>query len=243
MLLAEVAGLKLQLQTTGAASPALAGTSALERVDAMEAELRRLTSDTEEMGNRIDRVVADGTNRIGDLQFRLCEIEPGCDIGAIPDTPPLGGSAGNGAGAAVSVVPPPPPSTGAPDLAIGEQADFDRAKAAFDSSSFRDSATLFATFAETYTAGPLTGQAHYWRGRALDRTGDAEDAARAYLDSFSGAPDGERAPDALLRLGLALDGLGQRPDACAMLGEVTRRFPASDASIEAQTARVSLGCA
>ena len=87
-------GLRRELSTTGTPGVALGGTSALERIDAMEAELRRLTGRTEELENRINRVVADGTNRVGDLEFRLCELEQGCEIGSLGLTPNLGGDDG-----------------------------------------------------------------------------------------------------------------------------------------------------
>ncbi len=238
VLFGELQRLQVELNTTGSPQVDLSGTSALERIDVMEAELRRLTGATEAAQNRIASVVADGTNRIGDLEFRLCEVEPGCDIAALGDTPTLGG----GAGAAPVAVVPPAANPGGAQLAIGEQADFDRAKEAFDSSSFRSAADLFATFAQTYTGGPLTGEAHFYRGRALEELDETENAARAYLDSYSGSPQGALAPDALLRLALALDAVGQRDDACANLDAVTQRYPDTNASIEAQTARASLGC-
>ncbi|RVT87202.1 tol-pal system protein YbgF [Rhodobacteraceae bacterium CCMM004] len=239
ILFVELQTLKRELSTTGTPSVNLAGTGALERIDAMEAELRRLTARAEELEFRIDSVVSDGTNRIGDLEFRLCELEPDCDIAALGDTPSLGG---------VEVAPGPapapttPPSGGA-ELAIGEQADFDRAKEALDSGSFRAAADLFAAFTEAYKGGPLTGQAHFWRGEALTALGETADAARAYLESFSGAPDGPKAPEALLKLGLALGTLGQQADACITLGEVSNRYPTSTAAIEAVNARAQLGCA
>ena len=56
----------------------------------MESELQRLTSKTEELENRVNRIVADGTRRIGDLEFRLVELEGG-DVGALGQTSTLGG--------------------------------------------------------------------------------------------------------------------------------------------------------
>ena len=239
VLFVELQRLKRELVTTGAPGVAPVGATTLERVDAIEAELTRLTGRNEELVGRIDRVVSDGTNRIGDLEFRVCELEPGCDIGEIGDTLPIGGEA-----AAVPAAPlqPAAPQPGGTQLAMSEQADFDAAKAAFDAGDWTRAAELFLTFAETYTGGPLTSEAHYWRGQALDRQGNTEAAARAYLESFSGAPQGTQAPEALLRLGLALDALGQRREACVTLGEVTTRFPQEPASLEAQTAVASLGC-
>jgi tol-pal system protein YbgF len=125
---------------------------------------------------------------------------------------------------------------------MSERNDFDRAKGALDRGEFELAATELARFTETYPGSPLTGEAHFWRGEALSALGDQSGAARAYLDSFSGDPQGVMAPDALLQLGLALDRLGQRQESCVMLGEVTVRFPTSAASLEAQTARGSMGC-
>ena len=77
VLYVEVQRLKRELSTTGAASVNTGGNSVLDRVNAMESELQRLTSKTEELENRINRIVSDGTNRIGDLEFRLVELEGG----------------------------------------------------------------------------------------------------------------------------------------------------------------------
>jgi len=236
ILLVEVQTLRRELGTTGIPGVNLAGTSALQRLDTIEAELSRLTGKTEQIENRVNRVVTDGTNRIGDLQFRVCELEPGCDIAALGTTDPIGGTA------APTATPAPPPASGGTELAIGEKTDFDRARAVLDTGDFRTAADLFATFAQTYTAGALTGEAHFYRGEALAALGQDEEAARAYLDSFSGSPAGARAPDALLKLGLKLNELGQPADACAILLEVTMRFPASAASLEAQTARATQSC-
>ncbi len=235
VLFVEVQRLNRELSTTGGPQTNLSGTGALERIDAMEAELRRLTGLTEELENRINRVVSDGTNRIGDLRFRVCELEEGCDIAALGETPPLGG---------VETLPAakPSPVTEGAELAVGEREDFDRAQTAFDAGDFGRAAELFRAFTDTYTGGPLTGEAHFLRGEALSETGDDTAAARAYLDAFSGQPQGPVAAQALLELGRKLGTLGQREDACATLGEVPTRFPGSDAAGEAETARGDLGC-
>ena len=88
-LAAEFNALKSELVTTGAASNGSAGGSALQRLDTIEAALSRLTAKTEEVELKLNRVVSDGTNRIGDIEFRLCEVTEGCDLAALPDTPTL----------------------------------------------------------------------------------------------------------------------------------------------------------
>ncbi len=261
VLYVEMQKLRRELSTTGGVNTNLAGTNTFERLDAMEAEVQRLTAATERLTNRVDSVVADGTNRIGDLEFRLCELEAGCDIASLGETSTLGG--GVAPSVAAAAAPATAPSAtgsvesgsidgsdvavglsdlGGVELAFAEREDFERAKVSFDDGNYEGAAEQFQRFTETYQGGPLTGLAHLMRGESLSKLGMTSSAARAYLDSYSGTPNGPTAPTALLKLGLSLDGLGQRQEACITLSEVTTRFPASQASIEAQAARAGMGC-
>lgn len=235
LLRGDIDGLRAELTTTSAAQGSGNTGPALARLDTIEAALAALTSKTEALEFRLNRVVTDGTNRIGDIEFRLQELAGG-DLGAIPPTPPLGGTAGTAPAAA------PPPATGGPELAASEQADFDRAKGVLGQGDFRSAATLFKTFAETYPGGPLTQEAHYQRGEAHAQLGETANAARAYLDAFSGQPDGTRAADALFKLGQALGQLGQGPEACVTLQEVGNRFPGTQAALDAAAAVQAFGC-
>lgn len=234
---AQFNALKSELVASGGISSGAAGGSALQRLDTLESSLMQLTAKTEEVELRLNRVVQDGTNRVGDLEFRVTELEGG-DLGAIPPTAPLGGAAG----AAPPAVAAPAPSTGGTELAVSEQADFDRAKGVLGQGDFRAAADQFATFAQTYTGGPLTYEAHYLRGEALTQLGETANAARAYLESFSLSQDGERAPEALLKLGQSLGTLGQTPEACVTLAEVGTRFPGTSPATQASTAMQGLGC-
>lgn len=254
VLYVEMQKLKRELSTTGGVNANLAGTNTLDRVNQMEAELQRLTAATERLTNHVDSVVADGTNRIGDLEFRLCELEPGCDIAKLGDTPTLGGGALPAATQPVAAAPAPADTTplggiasgsidtGGMELAVAEREDFERARTAYESGDFQSAADQLQRFTDTYQGGPLTGLAHLMRGEALQKLGKTSSAARAYLESYSGTPEGPTSPTALLKLGLALNGLGQSSEACITLGEVTLRFPSSEASIEAQAARANMGC-
>jgi tol-pal system protein YbgF len=238
-LAAEFNALKSELISTGAATSGAAGGDALTRMDTIEATLARLTARTEEVELRLNRVVADGTNRIGDLEYRLCEQTEGCDPTTLAATPTLGGDAG---GTVAPVVTDPAPATGGTELAVAEQEDFDRAKGVLGSGDFRGAAELFATYAQSYPGGPLIPEAHFLRGEALTSLGETSDAARSYLDAFSAAPDGPFAPDALLKLGEGFGKLGQVQEACVTLGEVGIRYPASMAATQASVAMQGLGC-
>ena len=234
-LFVDVQRLTRELSTTGGLNSGIAGSTPLERLDAIEAELQRLTSKSEQLEFRVNSITADANNRIGDLNFRLCELEADCDIGQLDDTP-LGGLEVAGA---VTTTPEP---TGGPALAIGEQTDIERAQGALASGDFRSAVDQLTTFVATYPGSPLTADANYLRGEALEGLGEVTDAARAYLEAFSGDPTGPKAPDALFKLGSSLGKIGQTQDACLTLAEVNVRFPGNPAVLDAQMEMQALGC-
>jgi tol-pal system protein YbgF len=231
--------LKSELVTSGAVASGAAGGDALQRLDAIEAELARLNGRAEEIELRLNRVVQDGTAQLSDLQFRLCEMEEGCNVLDLPDVT-IGGAAPGPADPVAT--PDAPPATGGAELALGEQADFDRAQEVLGSGDFRGAAELFATFTQSYPGSPLTQEAQLRRGDALNSLGETSNAARAYLEAFSGAPDGAKAGEALLKLGQGLGALGQQADACVTLAEVGVRFPGSIDATNALVSMQGLGC-
>ena len=234
VLFVDVQRLKTELSTTGSPSFSIGGDTALARIDAVERELRRLTAQTEALELRVQNIVSDGSNKIGDLEFRLCELEADCDIATLGAGTTLGGEA--------APAPQPPASSGSGTVVLGEQGDFDRAKAAFDAGDMAAAATAFDTFIQTYPGGPFSADAHFYRGEALAAGSDWPRAARAYLDAFTFDTDGPRAPGALLKLGLALSELGQSDEACLTLAEVPIRYPQSPAALDAASASANLGC-
>jgi len=246
VLSVEFKNLQRELSTTGGVSQPSGGGSIRDRVNALEGEVQRLTGKTEELEFRIERVVQDGTNRLGDLEFRLCEMDPGCDISNFEPGSTLGGGSApevsapeNTRGAAAT---PDADDSDAPQLAVGERDEFERAQAALEAGDHEAAAEQFAAFLQAYPGGPLSGPAGLLRGEALDAAGRTSDAARAYLETFSAAPDSAAAPEALFRLGRALGQLGQTEDACVTLGQVAERYPDAGAVPDAQAELARLGC-
>ena len=244
VLFVEVQRLRRELSTTGAPGVTIPGGSVLDRVGLMESELQRLTRKTEELEFRINAIVSDGTTRLGDLEFRLCELEPGCDIGKLGQTTTLGGGTAPATTGQIASPLQPAPTQTAPEteLAVSERADFERAAAALAAGDFRSAADLFAAFNQTYPGGPLSAEADVNRGKALAQLDDVRGAARAYLSAFTTDQTGPQAPEALFLLGEALGRLGQTQEACTTLQEVGLRFPQSPSVASAQEARARLGC-
>jgi tol-pal system protein YbgF len=246
VLFVELQRLKQELNTTGSSGIAVSG-GPLDRLNGIEAELQRMTSRIEQLEFRIGQVVEDGTNRLGDLDFRLCEIDDACDIATLGDTPRLGGAA---VPPASSPAPRPAPMPGAGtdslpaegELAVSEEADFVAARDALDKSEFAVAAQLFAAFRQTYPQGPLEAAALVGEGRALEGQGDTREAARRYLSAYTDYPEARVAPEALWRLGTSLAALGSVPEACVTLVEVGNRYAGSDFAGRAAESRAQLGC-
>jgi tol-pal system protein YbgF len=248
-LAAQFLTLKQELVSSGAAANGSAGGDALQRLDAIEAALTKLTAKTEEVELKLNSVVSDGTNRIGDIEFRLCELTEGCDPSTLPVTPDLGALASGAPAAATPestaaapATPTAPAATEGVELALNEKADFERAKAVLDSGDFLGAADLFKTYAQSYPGGPLVPQADLYRGDALTTAGDTAGAARAFLDAFSASQTGPLAGQSLTKLGQSLGKLGQGPEACVTLAEVGKRFPGSADEATAKAAMAAQGC-
>ncbi len=232
----EIQRLKRELSTTGSPSANLAGSSVLDRVGAIENELQSLTAKTENLDYRINRIVMDGTNRIGDLEFRLVELEGG-DIAQLGETSTLGGVEDIPAGGA-----PAEPQAVEHELAVGERADFEAATQALNGGDFALAAEKLASFSQSYPGSPVAPLADLMRGKALEGLGDTREAARSFLAAFSGNATGPQAPEALFELGAALGRLDQQQQACITLGEVGVRFPGNAFVAKASAAKAKLGC-
>lgn len=234
----QIMGLRRELSTTGGVSAISSDGPALQRLDELEREMRRLTGSLEQLQFRIDRVVKDGTNRVGDLEFRLIELEGG-DLSQVGKTLTLGGEEAS-LEPAVSVG--ADNSEAQAELTVTEQGDFENAFAAFRDGDYGGAVDQFDQFVVTYPSGPLSGEAYYWKGEALAGLADWSNAARSFLESFSGSPKGSLAPNALFRLGVSLYELNQPDESCLTLTEVGLRYPDADVVGEAHQQMQNQGC-
>lgn len=237
-LRSQLQGLRAELVASGAAGfQAAGGTSAIDRMNAVEEQLMGLTNQAEQLQNRVSRVTGESERRLSDLEFRLCEMDQGCDLSAL--TVPRAQ-----AGLSPQLAPSAPAQDGTDDTAATatEQADFDAARAVMDSGDHARAAQMFAQVAETHAGGPLTAEALFLRGQALDLAGDPRAAAAAWLEGFAADPDGVRAGESLLGIARVIEGQGDATAACLYLAEIPARLPGSPQATEAEARMVRLGC-
>lgn len=210
----------------------------LERVSVIEDELRRVIASTEGIEHRLGAIAQDAANRITDIEFRLCELEEGCEVSDLIGAGPLGGGSAVADGASEDGAAAETP----PQMAVGEQQDFNAALAALEDGNHVEAAEMFAAFRSTYPLSPLGDLAGIKRGEALEAAGDLTGAAGAYLDTFASRPDGPEAPEALFKVARTLGMLGKIDEACVTFSEVATRFPDDAFSADAAAESAKIGC-
>ncbi|MFO7857257.1 MAG: tetratricopeptide repeat protein, partial [Paracoccaceae bacterium] len=208
------------------------GGAVAARLEALEAEIRRLNGRIEELEFRLRRVAEDGGLRLSDLDFRVTELEDG-DLSLLGAPTPLGQSPGTGGGTAAPSGEPTPESD---RVALAD------ARALLDAGDPDAARGRLLALLSAAPDGPLTSEAEYWLGMSEMALGDARGAAQTFLTTIDAYPDGPRAAESLLMLGRALEALGATGEACDTFEEVAARHPAHPAAVEAEAERDDLAC-
>lgn len=108
---------------------------------------------------------------------------------------------------------------------------------------FGDAEVGFRGFLEQHRGHSLAGNAQYWLGETYYVQGDYKQAAQAFLSGYRDFPKSRKAADSLLKLGLSLNRLGQKEQACAAYMQVGSQFPkAAEAKKRAQSEIKRAGC-
>ena len=78
---------------------------------------------------------------------------------------------------------------------------------------------------------PLAENASYWRGESFYARMMFGDAARIYATNLQIYPEGVKAPDNMVKLGMALANLERTKEACQAFAELDRKFPNMPANV------------
>ena len=221
----------------------------LVRVDALEAQLATLTGQVEQQGNNMRGLEA--RLKILEAQLASAQLASAPQETAMPaiaqaTTAPSVLPAAAPVPAAVTVK-PKPVVTAAKPVAIAAKPSAARvaAVAAIErpatGDAFEDGYTYGfrlweakfypeaqATLEETLKTYPKHRRASFLRnllGRAWLDDKKPATAVKIFYDNYKADPRGERAPDSLLFLGLALTDLGKTAEACEAFGELSRAYP------------------
>jgi tol-pal system protein YbgF len=139
-----------------------------------------------------------------------------------------------GSTAAVALPRARPSGPRQPGPAISAEELFDRGMESYRAGELGQAVLDFEEFSDRNPGYPLTPSAQFWIGEAYFRSRDFEQAASKYQKAIDLAATGERTPDALLRLGLALRSLHREDRARDVWARLVRDFPDSDAAVRAR---------
>ncbi len=103
----------------------------------------------------------------------------------------------------------------------------------------------FRQFLQSYPRDRLAVDATYWLGESYLQRKRYREAAEQFLKVSNDAPKSAKAPESLLRLGIALNGLGARDQACATYAKVGVDYPSAPNSVRQgiERERRRSGCA
>jgi TolA-binding protein len=221
----------------------------LVRVDALEAQLATLTGQVEQQGNNMRGLEA--RLKLLEAQLASAQLASAPQETAVPaiaqaTTAPSVLPAAAPVPAAVTVKPKPVVAAAKPAaIAAKPSAARVAAVAAIErpatGDAFEDGYTYGfrlweakfypeaqATLEETLKTYPKHRRASFLRnllGRAWLDDKKPATAVKIFYDNYKADPLGERAPDSLLFLGLALTDLGKTAEACEAFGELSRAYP------------------
>jgi len=89
---------------------------------------------------------------------------------------------------------------------------------------------------------PLAGNARYWLGEAYYVRKSFMDAAQTFFQAYKSTPNGPKAPDSLLKLGMSMASLDKTEEACATFGKLRKEFaelkPGIEKTLNRETTRL-----
>ena len=83
----------------------------------------------------------------------------------------------------------------------------------------------FRRFLQSHPRDRLAPEATFWLGESYLQRKRYREAAEQFLNVSTEHPKSAKAPEALLKLGMALNALGARDRACAVFAELDRKYP------------------
>lgn len=202
----------------------------LGRIDAVESALARITAQTEE-----------NANRMGKLEARLAAIEGGAAPIVLPTAAPeatarpasiTGSLAANTAAMAGTSAAKPSADRIAAVAAIERPVSGDKGEDDYlygyrlwEAKFYPEAAQQLKATVDRYPKGKRISYARNLLGRAYLDDGKPGTAAQVFLQNYQADKAGDRAPDSLLYLAVAMTRLKETQRACVALAEFADTYP------------------
>ena len=142
----------------------------------------------------------------------------------------ISGRTVSGRGVAGGAARPAPPSVAASPTG-DPRADFEAAYAYMLQKQYDRAEMAFRHFLQSHPRDRLGADATFWLGETYLQRNRHREAAEQFLKVSTEYARSTKAPDAMLKLGIALSALGAREQACATFAELERKFPQAAPSV------------
>ena len=208
------------------------------RISEIEQVMSGLTAEIELVVHRLDVMEERLDKLVADIDFRLSQIERNLSVlveregvvvppatAAAPQAPAAVETepAGTRTAATSGVESEAAPRAGVlPEGSAKERYAF--AMGLLTRLDYVSAEIAFSEFLKLHSDHELAGNAQYWLGETYYVRQNYAEAATAFIEGYQKFPEGTKAPDNLLKLGMSLAALDQKTDACATFAELLSRF-------------------
>lgn len=206
----------------------------------MTGQIERLAYDVQDLKTRVEKTLADNEMRFQQMERGGTQSQTAYTPPAQNATPVLQGDlyadeASSVSGGTLGTL---GGATGTAD-ALYESAFADIRESKYDSAEKK-----FTQFMGKYPSHPLAANAQYWLAETFYVRGDYRKSAKMFAQGYQDYPQGAKAPDSLLKLGLSLSKLGKKDDACLSFLQLKKEFPgdASPVIRRAEQEMKQIGC-
>jgi tol-pal system protein YbgF len=221
------------------------------RLTELETQIRKLTGKAEELQHAVGQFDSRFSKLVTDVDLRLRTLEQAATPGANADPTAAADAASSVTPPPPASVATRAPDRTAPDappqtLGTVPGRPFDRTEAAvqpalpagtpkqqydhaislmLNDQNFSGAERALKAFIDEHPENVLAGNAHYWLGETFYVRKDFRQAAFTFADGYQRFPRSNKAPDNLLKLGMALGQLGQAKEACTAFERLLSNFP------------------
>lgn len=112
------------------------------------------------------------------------------------------------------------------------QTELDQAIALHRRGEYASAETSLRQFLQDHPNHRNVVEATYWLGESYLKRGQFREAAEQYLKISTEHKSSPLGPDSLLKLGVALNGLGAHEEACSTFREVERKYPNANPNLK-----------
>ena len=208
---------------------------------------RRVTGRFEEFDNLLRRLEGRIERLIADVDFRLAALEHGQtgmasgtavapsgeEAAAAPSGQVQAGIAdqlGDGyepstAPQSLGTIPADEADDGAPTPVLTADEQYNEAFGLLEEARHEEAHDAFSRFIDANPTHNLAQNAAYWRAESLYARQLYPEAAKAYALNLRQYPEGRKAPDNMVKLGMALLKLKRAEEACRTFAQLDRNFP------------------